>query len=181
MTTYISILRGINVGGNKKIKMDTLREMYTSLGYADVKTYIQSGNVIFRTSKTDVTIIQKEIKSGILLAFGFDVPVLILSVQDFRNALKNNPYINAPSKDPAFIHLTFLSEEPDKVIVDNLLSNNYTPDEFVHSYKTIYLYCHGGYGNTKLTNNFFENKLKVSATTRNLRTCNELLHLLEEL
>ena len=181
MTTYISILRGINVGGNKKIKMDVLREMYTSLGYADVKTYIQSGNVIFRASETDVTIIQKEIKSGILLAFGFDIPVLILTVQDIRNALKNNPYIHDSSKDPAFIHLTFLSQDPEKFILENLSSNNYSPDEFIYSGKTIYLYCPTGYGNTKLTNNFFESKLKVSATTRNLRTCNELLYLSEEL
>ena len=175
MTTYISILRGINVGGNKKIKMDALRQMYTSLGYADVKTYIQSGNVIFRADETDITIIQKEITTSLLSTFGFDIPVLVFNFHNFSNALLNNPYIDAPLKDPAFIHLTFLSEEPKKEIIEQLLLNNYTQDEFCHLGKVIYIYCPSGYGNTKLTNNFFENKLKVTATTRNLRTCNELL------
>ncbi|MDD4970231.1 MAG: DUF1697 domain-containing protein [Paludibacter sp.] len=181
MTTYISILRGINVGGHNQIKMDTLRQLYVELGYADVKTYIQSGNVIFRDDSTDPKVLEKSIADKIMNTLGLKVQVLVLTIEDLKNALDNNPYTKDPSRDIAFMHLTFLSDIPDSALVQKIPADEFTPDEFHCSGKTIYLYMPDGYGNTKLNNTFFEKKLKVTATTRNLRTSLEIMRLAEEI
>jgi uncharacterized protein (DUF1697 family) len=171
--TYISILRGINVGGHKKIKMDALRQLYSSQAYESVQSYIQSGNVIFRTNETDTKTLASTLSTKIQEAFGFDVPVLVLTAQELKCAIDDNPYLDDSTKDPASLHLTFLSTLPDKALVEKL-PINFTPDEFCIIGKVIYIHCPNGYGNTKLTNTFFENKLKLSATCRNLKTCTEL-------
>jgi uncharacterized protein (DUF1697 family) len=181
LKTYISILRGINMGGHKRIKMDALRQLYVSLGYTDVQSYIQSGNVIFRTTETEVPILENAISKKLLLTFGFAVRVLVLTVDEVRNALKNNPFITDNLKDPKKMHLTFLSAIPGETCWDNISLSNYAPDEFWHSGRIIYVHCPTGYGNTKLTTNFFENKLKLTATSRNLKTTTELLAIAEKI
>jgi len=180
MNTYISILRGINIGGHKKIKMDALRQMYTNLGYTEVQSYIQSGNVTFNSSETNILDIEKIISEKILQTFGFEVTVLIITADEFRNAIKTNPFQKDTLKDPAFMHLTFLSCIPENNLQDSISPADYLPDEFRIIGRTIYIYCPNGYGNTKITNNFFENKLKLTATTRNLKTCTELLSMAEK-
>jgi uncharacterized protein (DUF1697 family) len=174
MTTYICILRGINVGGNKRIKMDALRQMFTELGYANVQTYIQSGNVVFNASETDIQALQTTISDKIRDTFGFEVHVLVLSASEIAAAVSNNPYSTDLAKGPATIHLTFLSHLPDHTLLDKIIPSNYLPDEFICLGKVVYMHCPNGYGNTKLTNTFFENKLKVTATCRNLKTSMEL-------
>ena len=181
MKTFISLLRGINVGGHNQIKMDALREVYVSLGYSNVKSFIQSGNLIFCSEITDSHLIEKSISERILQSFGFKVPVLVLTIEELKSALDNNPFIKDTSKNPTFMHLTFLSETPDSTLVDNISTNYFSPDEFDCFDKAIYLYCPAGYGNTKLNNTFFEKKLKVTATTRNLKTSLELLILAKEI
>lgn len=180
MITYISILRGINVSGHNLIKMAALRQLYAELGYTDIRTYIQSGNVIFKTESTGSKTLEKTIADKIFTAFGLKVPVIVLTINELKKALDNNPFLNDASKDPSFMHLTFLSDMPESVIVDKIPTDSFSPDEFKWSGKIIYLFTPGGYGNTKLNNTFFENKLKVSATTRNLRTCKELLSLAQK-
>ncbi|HET7734256.1 MAG TPA: DUF1697 domain-containing protein [Paludibacter sp.] len=175
MTTYISLLRGINIGGHKKIKMDALRQMYSDLGFLKVQSYIQSGNVIFQSAETDTSLLEKSISNRILETFGFEVPALILTINELSTALKNSLFINNPNKDPTRMHLTFLSKIPDKSALDKISPAYYAPDEFCVNGKIIYNYCPNGYGNTKLTSNFFESKLKVIASSRNLKTSIELL------
>ena len=175
MKTWISILRGINVGGRNAIKMDALRAMFLHLGFSNVQSYIQSGNVIFNSNLIDSKSVEKSISDGILKSFGFAVSVLVLEREELRNTIKNNPLLPDSSKESAYMHITFLSEQPDKMLIDKVSSGNFTPDEFYFGDKVIYLYCPNGYGNTKLNNTFFENKLKLTATTRNLKTANELL------
>jgi uncharacterized protein (DUF1697 family) len=157
--------------------MEALRQMFAGLGYSDIQTYIQSGNVIFRSESTDTKLLESSISNKILQTFNCNVPVLVLSVDELKSALENNPFKKDFSKDPTFMHLTFLAETPEGHLVEKIPSGNYLPDEFTISGRTVYLYCPNGYGNTKLSNTFFENKLKVKATTRNLRTANELLKL----
>lgn len=180
-TTYISILRGINVGGHKKIKMDALRQMYSELVYSDVQSYIQSGNVIFSTVETDIHTLGNVISGKILEKFGFEVAVIVLTVDELKNALKNNPFAADTSLDTGRIYLTFLSALPDQTILDAIPPTYYFPDEFKHWNNVIYCYCPTGYGNTKLTNIFFENKLKLTATCRNLNTSKVLLALAEKI
>lgn len=175
MKTWISILRGINVGGRNPIKMDALRAMFIQLGFSGVRSYIQSGNVIFNTDLIDSKSIEKLISEEIMKTFGFVVPVLVIQGEELRNIVENNPYLADSAKDAAFIHITFLSENPDKTLIDKISGGNYDPDEFCFGEKVIYLYCPTGYGNTKLSNTFFENKLKLTATTRNIKTTKELL------
>ena len=179
--TFISLIRGINVGGHNQIKMEALRQMYAGLGYTCVQSYIQSGNVIFNTTEPDSLNLEKVISEKIYDTFGFKVQVLVITADELENALNNNPYHTDPLKDPSKIYLTFLSEIPEKSLLYAIQPALYAPDEFSHFEKVIYNYCPNGYGNTKLTNTFFENKLKVNATSRNLKTSIELLALARKL
>jgi uncharacterized protein (DUF1697 family) len=180
MKKFISILRGINVGGHKKIKMDALRQLFINLGYRNVKTYIQSGNVIFSSENTESGELEKIIAQEIIQTFGFEVPVLIFSAEELTDILENNPFGTDDAKDPSFIYITFLSENPNPDILKKIAGSTFRPDEFVNINRAVYLYCPGGYGNTKLTNTFFENKLKLTATTRNLNTATELFKLINQ-
>jgi len=177
MTTYISILRGINVGGHKKIKMDILKQLYFELGYINVQTYIQSGNVIFQTMDSDTIAVEKKITKQILKVTGLEVPVLVLKLDELKQIVENNPFTLDSTKNTASFHVTFLSAIPDTTSVEKLKSTDNGADQFELLDKVIYVYCPTGYGNTKLTNTFFENKLKVTATCRNWKTVNELVRL----
>lgn len=176
MQVYISLLRGINVSGKNILKMDALREMYENLGFSSVSTYVQSGNVIFKTSETDPQILATQISTQIKTTVGFDVPVLVLTLDQLAKTIQENRFLNETEKDPAFFHITFLAEKPTEINLQ-IFTEKKSPTEAFHYVDTrFYLYCPLGYGQTKLTNNFIESKLKVAATTRNWRTLNELLN-----
>lgn len=171
------MLRGINVGGHKKIKMDVLKQLYVQLGYLNVQTYIQSGNVIFQTMDSDATDVEKKIEKQILKVTDLEVPVLVLKLEEMKQTVENNPFTLDSTKNTASFHVTFLSAIPDTTSVEKLRSTNYGADQFEQLNKVIYVYCPTGYGTTKLTNTFLENKLKVTATSRNWKTVNELVRL----
>ena len=174
METYISILRGINVSGHKLIKMDALKKMFEDLNFKNIRTYIQSGNVIFESKKVDTKSLETIIGKQIFKTFGFEVPVLVKEKKDWKTVFENNPFLKNRNEDISKLHVTFLSAEPEQVNIDKLLETKFNNDEFVVSENVVYLFCPDGYGNTKLSNTFFENKLKVSATTRNWKTVIEL-------
>lgn len=177
MKTYISILRGINVGGSKPIKMESLRTVYEGLGFKNVKTYIQSGNIVFQYKSIKPNTLKELIKKAILNEFKFDVPVLIIEADELISVLNSNPFLNKRKEDIKSLHVTFLSEEPTSINSKSISSEQFKPDEFIISKKLIYVFCPNGYGNTKINNNFFESKLKVNATTRNWKTVMELAKL----
>lgn len=177
MKIYISILRGINVSGQKKIKMKDLRKLYEDLNFKNIKTYIQSGNVIFEDQTTIHRELEERIEKKILQNFGFSIPVVVKDKDELIDVIKNNPFLNLKKEDTSKLHITFLSDEPEPSRVDKIKGGQYEPDEFTLSGKVIYLFCPNGYGRTKLSNNFFENKLKVVATTRNWKTLNELINI----
>lgn len=175
MNTYISILRGINVSGQKLIKMDALKKAYENLGFQNVSTYVQSGNVIFSASGTEPEKLEKMIYNQIEKDFGFEVPVMVLTVEKLKQVVDNNPFVIDPAKDPAFLHVTFLSSKPGKYDSSAIEAKKQDGEEISFTGEAVYLYCPNGYGRTKLNNNFLEAKLKVTATTRNWKTTNELL------
>ena len=181
MTTYISILRGINVGGFRMIKMEALRQIFADLGFLNCQTYIQSGNVIFQSNKIDLKTLEKKITAAIIEKFSFEVPVIILELDELMQIIANNTFLNDITKDIAHLHVTFLSEKPEGVNVSKIITVDYQPDEFQLINKAIYLYCPASYSKSKLTNGFFENKLKVKATTRNWRTTNELVSIADKI
>jgi uncharacterized protein (DUF1697 family) len=180
MTTYISILRGINVSGHRIIKMEALRQLFAELGFSAIQTYIQSGNVVFQYRKTIQKKLEILISNAISDKFGFDVPVIVRELNELKQIVKSNPFISDKTKDTSFMHVTFLSDEPGKEKIVKLGEGDYKGDEFRYNNKTIYLYCPGTYGDSKLTNSYLENKLKVNATTRNWKTTNELLIIAEK-
>jgi uncharacterized protein (DUF1697 family) len=179
MTTLLCMLRGINVSGQKKVPMAELREMFAGLKFANVRTYIQSGNVIFDSKETDEAALAKKISKKILSQFGFEVPVVIRTEKELSDTLKKNPFIKEKNIQEERLYITFLENEAVKELADKLKLPEGSTDRFVISGREIYLYCPGGYGETKLSNNFFESKLKVKATTRNWRTSNELLKMMQ--
>ena len=177
MKTFLSILRGINVSGQKKVPMAELKSLYEELNLKDISTYIQSGNVIFRTES--IKGLSQKIEQKIFAKYNFNVPVIIRTMDEIQSVLKRNPFIKENNIDLEKLHVTYLAENPKQENIDKLNTYNYQPDLFCISGKEIYLYCPNGYGRTKLTNTFFENKLKVTATTRNWRTTNELFKIMK--
>ena len=181
MRTYISILRGINVSGHKMIKMDALKQLFFDLGFSKVQTYIQSGNVVFQSQSQNTTEIATQIEEKISEVFKFEVPVLVIEYEELKSIIAQNPFTKDQNKDVSFFHITFLKDKPNAENFNKIKDLQLNNDEFKLIDKTLYLYCPNGYGNTKLNNNFFENKLKTTATTRKWKTVNELLKIAEKL
>lgn len=181
MKTYISILRGINVSGHKIIKMDALRNLYENMGFSNVTTYVQSGNVIFSGQDIGIRVLEKQIYQQIEKEFGFQVPVILLSIEMLKHIIDNNPFVEDNNKDKSFFHVTFLSSIPEKYDSNIIKDKKQDDEDIAFSNYAVYLYCPNGYGRTKLTNNFIESKLKVGATTRNWKTTQELLKIAEQI
>jgi len=161
--------------------MDALKKMYTDLGFVNVRTYIKSGNVVFQTVKSKPGLLEQKIKDIILKECGFDVPVIVKDSKELNAVLMNNPFLKKKDVDVTKLHVTFLSQIPEPQFVSILKDVSFPLDQFFLAKDTVYLYCPGGYGDTKLSNNFFENKLKVNATTRNWKTINELSKIAESI
>ncbi|UCH66240.1 MAG: DUF1697 domain-containing protein [Ignavibacterium sp.] len=172
METYIAMLRGINVSGQKKIKMTDLKTHLQELNFKDVQTYIQSGNAVFNYIKSNPKKLESKIAQKILKEYSFEVSVIVKTRDELKNVLKSNPFTK--DKDLNRLYVTFLSDEPAKENLKNLEGINHSPEEYILKGKIIYFYSPHGYGKAKMNNNFFENKLIVAATTRNWKTVNKL-------
>jgi len=174
MTACISMLRGINVNGQKIVKMADLRTLYEGLGFDKVATYIQSGNVVFYSKMDSSPALSKKIAGAIEEQYGFTVPITIRTREELKKLISNNPFPTKKNIDLTKLHVTFLETRPGSAQLKSIESVDRKGDEFFVSGSEIYLYCPGGYGKTKLSNNFIESKLKQSATTRNWKTVNTL-------
>jgi|SRR5690606_38702857 len=175
MQTYIALLRGINVGGHKKIKMANLKKMFESLGCKEVVTYVQSGNIVFKSPGTNALDLEKRIGKGIMETFGWEVPVLVKTKMELIGIMGNNPYGDDGEADSTYFVL--LQTPPKKMLIDAVRQISYENEIFIITPSCVYLKCKKGYGNAKCNNNFFEVKLKVPATTRNYKTMAKLLEL----
>ena len=171
---YIALLRGINLGGHKTIRMEALRACFEGLGCRKVRSYVQSGNVVFEGGEKDAARYVEEISKRILRDFGFAVPVLLRTSAELRRIIRQNPFLNQPEIDHSKLHVTFLSAAAPKSAADDLKVLAETPEQFHIRGREIYLYCPNGYGRTKLSNNAIEKKLRLEATTRNWRSVQAL-------
>ncbi len=177
MHTYIALLRGINVNGQKLMSMEKLRSLLEDLGLTGVTTYIQSGNVVFQAGRVAHFTLEKKIKTSILDIFGFSVPVMVKTKEEWEEIISRNPFMGKKGIDESFLHVTLLSDTPNQSVVDEIMAGEYGMDECILSGKVAYLYCPNGYGKTKLSNSFFEKQTKLIATTRNWKTVLKLREL----
>lgn len=168
MNRKIAILRGINVGGKRKILMADLKTLCEKLGFKNVKTYIQSGNLIFTSDKLNSEL-EKKLEKAITDKFGFDVPVIVRSSEELQISIDKNPFFDADT-DVDRLHLTFLKEKPTEENKETILTYNSEPDKFKIDGRNVFIFCTGKYHQSKLTNDFFEKKLHTGATTRNWKT-----------
>ena len=175
MNVIVSLLRGINVSGQKKVPMKELKTLYEELGFSDVTTYIQSGNVVFTTREKALDKLPQKIEKKIEEHFGFDVSVVHRTPQELKAVLETNPFLNETGLQENKLYVAFMAAEPDAGLVEKAQVYQTLADRFSVIGKETYLYLPEGYGNSKLHNNFFESKLKTVATTRNWRTVN-ILH-----
>jgi uncharacterized protein (DUF1697 family) len=173
--TWIALLRGINLGARNKVAMPDLRELFSELGAEDVTTYVQSGNVLFRSAgaRDELT---KAIENEIRSRFGHDVTVLLRTNEELAAVAAGNPFA-ADEPEPTKLHATFLVERPEPGRVSALEEKQFEPDRFHVTSDVVYLHCPKGYGRSKLSNAFFEKQLGVGATTRNWRTVTTLAEL----
>lgn len=178
---YISLLKGINVGGHKKIKMADLKAMYVRLGAKDVVTYIQSGNVLFREEETDITTLTLRLESAIQETFGFHVSIICITAAYLQELAHDNPFITDRKENTDLLHLTFLADVPKQENLNLFHSQTFPPDEIALQGKALYLFCPLGYGKTKYAPDYIERKLKVITTTRNWKTVMKLIELSKDL
>ncbi|MGH4121886.1 MAG: DUF1697 domain-containing protein [Clostridium sp.] len=172
---YIALLRGINVSGQKKIKMIDLKVMFEALNFINVKTYIQSGNVSFNYGSTDTTELSNVIEKKISETFGFLVKIIIRTEEELRNIVNNNPFSKQENIELDKLYITLMLDIPEPSTVLLLDMKKEENEKFIIISREIYVYCPNGYGRTKLNNNMFEKKLKIDATTRGLKTLNNIL------
>jgi uncharacterized protein (DUF1697 family) len=174
--TYVSLLRGVNVGGRNKVAMSALREVFDSIGHRDVATYVQSGNVVSTTGTRRPADVARAVERAITDRFGIEVVVLVRTPAELAETVAANPYAGHHA-DPTKLHVTFLRELPAHAAVEELDPDRFAPDVFTISGHEIYLHCPHGYGSTKINNGYFERQLGVAATTRNWKTVRHLAEL----
>jgi uncharacterized protein (DUF1697 family) len=171
--TYVALLRAINLGAKNKIPMAALRTLFEALGAKDVRTYVQSGNVVFE-SNASARDLRETIEKAIEHELGLDVTVLLRSARQLARIVRSNPF---SARDQASLHVTFLEKRPKQSRVRALDPNRSPPGEFRVAGTEVYLHCPNGYGRSKLSNAFFETGLDVAGTTRNWRTVTALAEL----
>lgn len=175
---YVAFLRGINVGGKTIIKMDRLREVFAALGFENVKSYIQSGNVMFETDETDDRMLAVKIEAAVEREF-FKTPVMVRSFEEIRDAVENNPFAGEQFEEKLF-HLIFLSEALPDEKAEMLLANNREEEKFAVRNREVYCLLRGDFSASLLGKKYIDNKLKTPATARNWRTVNKILELLSK-
>lgn len=169
MIDYIVFLRGINVSGQKLIRMEDLKVMLTDVGFHKPETYIQSGNIWLKSDLADAGSVAFVIYKAILERFGFDVPTLAVSHESICGIVDKNPFLHEGMEEKR-LYYTLLSEFPDDSCKDALLRLESENDELKIDGKTVYILVKDKYSDSKLSNNFIEKTLKVKATTRNHAT-----------
>jgi uncharacterized protein (DUF1697 family) len=176
MPMYAAMLRGINLGSRNKVAMPALRTMLEDgLGYDDVVTYIQSGNVVFKTGDKAAAV-EKAVRYAIAKEFGLDIAVFVRTKAQLKKAVDANPFLKA-GKDADKLHVMFLDAKPAAAKVKAVTDKEWAGDEIAVVGTEAFLHCPNGYGRSKLGNAFVEKQLGVAATTRNWRTMKKLLEL----
>ncbi|MGD0987111.1 MAG: DUF1697 domain-containing protein [Candidatus Sulfotelmatobacter sp.] len=174
MPIYVCLLRGINVGGHKKIKMDQLRTSIEALGFEQVKTYIQSGNVVFNGAKASPASLCGKIEKIILDDFGHSVSAVIRTADEMKKVLAGNPFLKERGVDPEKLHVMFLSDAPESLALDKLAALIAPPEQFRCVGKDLYFHLPNGVGESIVMKKPINRVLAVTTTMRNWRTVSTL-------
>jgi uncharacterized protein (DUF1697 family) len=180
MPVMISMLRGVNVGGHHKIKMDALRTLYVSLKLEEPRTYVQSGNVIFRTNEKNLSQLAKKIQDGIERTFGFRPEVILRTTDELRKAIAASPFASRRNLEPGKILVTFLAGEPAPEAHATLDGFKSYPEELHLKGRELYIYFPNGAGKSKLPWSSVERLVKVTGTARNWNSVTKMLEMAEE-
>ena len=179
MKRHVALLRGVNVGGKNRLPMKALVALFTDAGCDDVRTYIQSGNVVFLAKATLAKRVPSLVAGAISDRFGYHVPVVSRTAEEIRNVVRGNPFLEVGAHTSE-LHVAFLAKVPAATKVAALDPDRSPPDEFSVRGREIYLRCPNGVARTKLTNNYFDSKLATTSTVRKWKTVLKLLELTED-
>lgn len=179
MTVWLTLLRGINVGGNKQIKMAGLKTLLELLGLRSVQTLLQSGNVIFESDQTDPDQLTPQIEAGIEQTFGFRSAVILRTREQVKTVIEGHPFSADQLAEPGKAVVMFLRTAPETKAFESLQNAYSGPEEFHLKGTELYLYYNNGLGRSKLTNALIEKKLQTTGTARNWNTVTRLLTLAE--
>jgi uncharacterized protein (DUF1697 family) len=181
MTVIISLLRGVNVGGHNKIKMDALRNLYESLGLQGAQTYVQSGNVVFRTKEQDLSRLAKRIEGALMKQFAVRADVVLRTSSELRGVISRNPFAKRRELDPRKLLVTFLKEKPSAECLQNALKIKTAPEELCIEGSVAYIYFPNGMARPKMSWPAIERALKTTGTGRNWNTVTKLCELAQAL
>jgi uncharacterized protein (DUF1697 family) len=180
MFTHLALLRGINVSGHNMIKMEALKMALQNIGFQNVLTYIQSGNVFIDTEEENPAKVGFIIKQEIFKTFGFDVPIIIIGKNDLEKCLERNPFLKEKELDTKKLYVAFVSVLLKKESINDLKMSQFKPDEAVVDETRIFIKYSVGAGKTKLDQKYIEKKLNCIATIRNWNTVTQLLKMYNE-
>jgi len=181
MAVIISMLRGVNVGGHNKIKMDALRALYESMKLREAQTYVQSGNVIFRTDERDIARLAKRIEDGIERKLGFRPDVILRTATEMREVIARNPFAKRRGIEPSKLLVTFLGSDPGAEAREKVLQIKCDPEELRIEGRELYIYFPNGIGRSKLSWAGLEKTLKTPGTARNWNSVTKMLEMAENL
>lgn len=181
MPVLIAMLRGVNVGPHNRIKMDALRDLCCSLELLNVQTYVQSGNVVFRTKERNLTALAKTIRSGIEKKFGFSPEVILRSTSDLRDVIARNPFARMKDIEPGKLLVDFLSSAPSPDAIESVRAIKTDPEKLHIQGREMYIYFPNGAGRSKLSWPALEKILKTPGTARNWNSVTKLLAMAEGL
>lgn len=180
MPVLISMLRGVNLGPHNRIKMDALRALYASLKLEDPHTYVQSGNVIFRTKEKNTEQVARKIQKAIEKTFGCNLAVILRTADELRKAIAASPFAGR-DLEPGKLLVTFLAAEPGPEAHATLASLKKHPEELHLRGRELYIYFPNGAGKSKLPWSQVEKLFKVAGTARNWNSVTKMLDMAEEM
>lgn len=181
MPVLISMLRGVNVGPHNRIKMDELRALYESLKFEDPRTYVQSGNVIFRTKEKRSPQLAKRIQDAIARKFACRPEVILRTVEEMRSAIAASPFAKRKDIEPGKLLVTFLAAQPPKDALAAIETLKSHPEEIHLKGREMYIYFPNGVGTSKLPWSQVEKHLKVTGTARNWNSVTKMLEIAEQM
>lgn len=180
MTTHLALLRGINVSGHNMMKMEALKTMLENIGFTNVRTYLQSGNVFVDTEEESASKVGFMIKQEIFKVFGHEVPTIVITKEDLELCFKNSPYLKGKDIDTKKLYVAFVSTALKSENINDLKISQFKPDEASIDGNRIFIKYAIGAGKTRLEGKYIEKKLNVIVTMRNWNTVTNLLKMYSE-